>query len=500
MVNPIQPLLSQPAAATYVRTVAPVQAGVGTSAAAAATATAGYAVAQQPAPDHHKMETAAIKTMQLGTLLMPLVFMGDLVTRGVGFVAGKGIGLVSPSAGNKVKSWIRAPYEALHHTSLNDLGSFGSTFKAAKTAIAKDGKLGENFAETLVHNTARSESINAGFTRVAAPIGKPIAGALDAFDNLRPAKAVGESIAGFAAKREATLIGKGKDAARWTKIKGFSGFGALLKNLPAKIGNARMFGVLGMVGALAGTGVMLLSNHRANREDNEALKEFAADVYGVNEGQLSKKMLTGDQAHPLVAEASKIYDKNVSGRRIMDTFGVVGMAATGGNLLGTNPSGMLIAADMGIPMLGEMFSHENPTLGIYSALKKSEAGELTLAPEQKTQAVAQLLTTVPAIAKNAGMQNAYVMPVADAMVKQGMSTSQIVQTIANPSAFQKLSQSVIGKIEQEKAQAEKAAQEAAANAPHAAAPTMLAAAAPGNKVHTIEHKGMQGHAQQHGRH
>ncbi len=488
-------MMNQPTAA-YVRAGAPVQAGIGAGAATATTAAAGYAVAQKPEEDHHKIETAALKTMQFGTLLMPVVFMGDLLTRGLGFVAHKGIGLVSPSAGKKVKSWIRAPYEALHHTSLNDLGSLGGNFRAARTAIANDGKLAEGFAETLVSNTARSQAINEGFARVAVPVGKPIAGALEAFDNLRPAKAVSESIAGFAAKREATLIGKGKDAARWTKMKGFTGFGALLKNLPAKIGNAKMFGVLGMVGALAGTGVMLLGNHRANREDNEALKAFAADVYGVNEGQLSKKMLTGDQAHPLVAEASEIYDKNVSGRRIMDTFGVVGMAATGGNLLGTNPSGMLIAADMGLPMIGEAFSHENPTLGIYSALKKAEAGQLNLAPEQKTQAVAQLLTTVPAIAKNAGMHNDYVMPVADAMVKQGMSTSQIVQTIANPVAFQKISSDVIAKVDQEKqALVEKAKQEAAAKAQEpAAAPTMLAAAAPGKQVHTIEHKGMQGHA------
>lgn len=493
--------MTQPAA-TYVRAGAPVQAGIGAGAATATTAGAGYAVAQKQEADHHAIETAALKTMQFGTLLMPVVFIGDLLTRGLGFVAHKGIGLVSPSAGKTVKSWIRAPYEALHHTSPNDLGSLGSNFRAAKTAIAKDGKLTEGFAETLVSNTARSKAINDGFARVAVPVGKPIAGALDALDNTGPMKWIADKITGFAERREATLIGKGKDATRWTNMKGFTGFGALLKNLPTKIGNAKMFGVLGMVGALAGTGVMLLGNHRANREDKEALREFAADVYGVNEGQLSKKMLTGDQAHPLVAEASKIYDKNVSGRRIMDTFGVVGMAATGGNLLGTNPAPMLVAADMGIPMIGELFNHENPTLGIYSALKKAEAGQINLAPEQKTQAVAQLLTTVPAIAKNAGMHNDYVMPVADAMVKQGMSTSQIVQTIANPVAFQKISSDVIAKVDQERqALVEKAKQEAAAKAQEsAAAPTMLAAAAPGKHAQGIEHKGMVGHAASLARH
>lgn len=474
MVHPVQSVLRHPTQQTH-------------AVAAGRVGTSGVKTQQAHAKDPHAVEAGAMKALQLGGLMMPLMFMGDMATRALGFVVGGGVGLVHKPTGNKIKSWLRAGHEALHVTSANDLGSLGKNFRTLRTAIATHGSVPEHLAESLATQAPQASRITSAITATVAPVGKPVAAALGALDNTGPMKAITSSITSFATKRESSLIARGKDATRWSGLKNFGGVGNAIRNLPSKLGNAKLFGLLAVAGAVMTTGAMTLGNRRSNREDRTALKEFAADIYGVDEAQLTPAMLTGPQAHPIVAEASKIYGKNVTGRRIMNIFGVAGDALMANNM-GATVSMPLVAAEMGLPALGGLFASENPTLAIYGALKQADAGELTLTPEQKTQAIAQLLATVPAVAKNGGVSNQYVMPVADAMVKRGMSSAQIVQTIASPEAFQKISQEVIADIQKEQA-AVKAAAPVATSQQAVMVQPSLHQAAPKPVVGVIAHEG-----------
>lgn len=446
--------------------------------------------------DNHAVEATAIRTLQTGGLLMPIAFIGSMAARAVSFVVGGGVGLVHKPTGLAIKGRLNGFYDALQGTTLNDVGSFGAKYAQARSDIT--GKAIEGLEARQVAGAARSASINAGFANKTAGIGAAMSRALDTVDGFRPMQALTSRITDFAARREVTLLGKGTEKAaekalKWGALKETKGLGALLKMLPSKLGKASLFNVVAVSGALMASSAMLLSSHRENREDNNALKEFAADVYGVAPSAVTKDMIAGKAVHPMVQEASHIYHKNKSGRALFNIFNVAGDALMVGNMTSA-ASGALMAAEMGLPAIGQMFVSENPTLSIYSALKKSETGELSLAPEQKTQAVGQLLATVPAIAKNGGMDNPYVMPVADEMVKRGMTTTQIVQVTASPAAFQKISQEVIGKIQQEQAAAAEAAPQ------QQATPVMHAGPKPVIGATTVHHDGMVAHGQHLGRH
>lgn len=398
------------------------------------------------------LEAKAIGALQLGGMLTPFVFLGSMISKPVAWILGGAVGLVHKNSGLAVKGAINGFYTALHTTKAGEIGRFGLNYAEARSEIT--GKAVANYGERAARGAARSEVINSAVSKVASPVGSVLGKGLDRLDETSVMQKISGWVKNFAGKRETKILLNVTDEAGiakagfWRNISQSKGVGALLKALPKNVGKAPLFSLLGFLGVTFGTSAMVLSNNRSTREDKGALAEFAAAVYGVDESAVTKQMLSGDQAHPLVKEAAKIYDKNVVARRIMNIFSITGDVAFGVNMTSA-ASGTLMAAEFLLPQIGTMLAHENPMLSVFHALKESDKGSMQLDSQQRAQAIAYLVSTVPAVAKHGGMHNAYVMPVAEAIAKKGLSAVEIVQTIADPAKFDAISKQAIAEVNQQ---------------------------------------------------
>ncbi len=370
-------------------------------------------------------EAGLISTLGTGSLLMPLMFMGNMILRQASSAIGWVIGKVHAPTGAAVKNSVHGLYDALQATTVSDAGNFWKNYSQARTS---PGSL------------------------------KP------------PAHAEATGIKGL-----------------WQAVRRPGALAGFFKALPAHVRGANLFSAIAVTGAAMATGSMLLSNNRATREDNAALKEFAAAVYGVDERQVTAEMLSGEKAHPMVVEAHRIYDKNITARRVMNSFGIAGDAFMVGNMTSA-ASGALMVGEMMLPQIGAMFSHQNPSLAIFHALKQAEAGHMPLTTEQRAGAIAELIAMVPGVAKHGGINNRYVAPVALELAESKMSVTQLVRTLADPASFNALSNKVIAKVDAEHKQAEMAKAQAAAAHPTPASATMQQTA-PAAKVQQIAHQG-----------
>jgi|GEM_PF-5135735 len=241
--------------------------------------------------------------------------------------------------------------------------------------------------------------------------------------------------------------------------------GKALKSLPKAMGKASVFHVL----AGAGIGLGIIARNMTTKHDNrigdESLKDFAATVYGVEAKDVSKNMLVGKDAHPLVAEAAKINDKTKAGR---NAYGAISGVAEVANVGTLKTGGMLLIPwyMFGDKMASTALLSENDTLKAYTQLRDAEMGKMQLSPEDKVGRVRFLISAVPAVARNHGVDNKMVTPIAEEMVQQGMSTKDILQTIASPQKMVSLA-----KVAQEKLiakEAEAKAKGAEASPVHAA--------------------------------
>lgn len=273
-------------------------------------------------------------------------------------------------------------------------------------------------------------------------------------------------------------------------------FKGLLRYLPKGFGKASVLTGVMALGGVLGTSATLLTSNRDTREDGLAVKEFAAAVYGVNERDIKSDMLSGANAHPMVREAQNIYVRNMNTRLTLGGLYVAGDGLMLGGMA-TNIPGVVNAAHMLVGGAAPQLLHENPTLAIFHALKRSESGHMPMEPAQKVQAVAHLVSMVPAVAAHGGVDNAYVLPVADALVKSGKTTADIIHTIANPAKFEALSKQVIAGIKAEQENAKKVADSELARVaalpasqPSPTMPTMQQAAKPSAVAADIAHQGM----------
>ena len=256
----------------------------------------------------------------------------------------------------------------------------------------------------------------------------------------------------------------------------------MAKSLPKAAGRVSVFHALIAAGVAAGVTASWMTTGRENRLGKQALKDMAADVYGVDSKHVTKDMISGENAHPLVKEASKIYKKQARGRYISSTThtagevvllatlrSIGGMASsvgvadaakgsTGVMNSGFGPVIPVMAAQMGLPALGEMMVPENQTLNAYAMLKKAEKEGQPMEAAEKTYLVRQLMAAVPAVARHSGHNNTMVPAVAAEIVSRGMNASEIVKTISDPKRFVTLTNEVIEKENAKEAAAKKEAQ------------------------------------------
>lgn len=250
------------------------------------------------------------------------------------------------------------------------------------------------------------------------------------------------------------------------------GLGSALSKLPKLAGRVSIFNAIVGVGIAAGIAASWLTTKRDNKLGKRALRDMAADVYGVSADQVTDDMMFGANAHPLIHEASVMYEKQARGRVISSATYTAGDLLLAGTLRSTgmvssgknqnalfdlhSPLLPIMAGQMALPALGQMMIPENQTLNAYAMLKKSEEIGQPLAPSDKMALVQQLMAAVPGIARHSGADNKFAPLIARELVSRNLSSKQIIHTIADPEAMVALSRDIAQKQQEaeEKAKAE----------------------------------------------
>ena len=265
------------------------------------------------------------------------------------------------------------------------------------------------------------------------------------------------------------------------------GFVQALKAIPRSLGRMNLMHGAFAVASLGIIASKFLTTSRENRLEKVTLKDLAADVYGVSPTQVNAEMLTGKDAHPLVQQAATMSARSIKGRsaygaisNVAEVAGMATMNSTGGMML--MPYYMF-----GDKALKEMLIDERNPLQAYQVLKQAETEKIGIEPSQKQQMVCALIAAVPGIARQGGIYNRLVKPMAAELVEKKLSLRELVQTIASPEKIQALAESVQAKMPAP------AAKVAAAHAP-----AVLHGAAPAAKVSGVQlaHHGRIHHAPQ----
>ena len=157
-------------------------------------------------------------------------------------------------------------------------------------------------------------------------------------------------------------------------------------------------------------------------------------------------MLTSQDAHPLVQQAAKMSARNITGRsaygaisNVAEVAGMATMNSTGGMML-------MPYYIFGDKTLKEMLIDERSPLQAYQVLKQAETGKIGIELAQKQQMVGALIAAVPGIARQGGIYNKMVKPMATELVEKKLSLREMVQTIASPEKMQALAESVQAKM------------------------------------------------------
>ena len=253
------------------------------------------------------------------------------------------------------------------------------------------------------------------------------------------------------------------------------GFVQALKAIPRSLGRMNLMHGAYAVASLGIIASKFLTTGRENRLEHVALQELAADVYGVSPTQVTQAMLTSQDAHPLVQQAAKMSARNITGR---SAYGAISNAAEVVTMVTMNsPVGMTLLpyCIFGDKTFKEMLIDERSPLQAYQVLKQAETGKIGIEPAQKQQMVCALIAAVPGIARQGGIYNKMVKPMATELVEKKLSLREMVQTIASPEKMQALAESVQAKMPAP------AAKVAAAHAP-----AVLHGAAPAAKVSGVQ--------------
>lgn len=269
---------------------------------------------------------------------------------------------------------------------------------------------------------------------------------------------------------------------------GGSAIGKAMRALPKSFGKASILHVAFGAGAVLMTAAKFMDGGRENRLEGHLIKDFAADIYGVRPDQVTKEMLTGKDAHPLVNEVAKGVKKAKGGRGIHNGLHAGFEIANVATLKGLGAGGMLLLPWYGAPgMPGieqatrSMLIGEQSTLLAYQALKNNPQ----LSDEEKVNCTRVLIASIPGFAKNHGIDNRQIDVMANELVGQKLTGMQILQTVANPDKIIPMANAAQQKLEAKAAEAKAAepkASETAAKAPE----TMLAAGKPAGKVMASE--------------
>ncbi|MFN7612253.1 MAG: hypothetical protein ACK5QI_02600, partial [Alphaproteobacteria bacterium] len=245
------------------------------------------------------------------------------------------------------------------------------------------------------------------------------------------------------------------------------GFAHVVKSLPKSMGRISVLNAGLVLGTLGLIGSKIFTTKRENRLTNVALTDLAADVYGVPASQVTSEMLTGKDAHPLVTQAASAGQKNNKGRA---AYGAISNAAEIAGMATMRSSGGMLLMPyymFGDKAIKELLVDEHNPLQAYQLLKQSEMGKAEIEPTQKQQMVGALIAAIPGIARQGGIDNRLIRPMAAELAQKNIPVAELVQTIASPDKMHALAELVKGKLP---VSVPKSASVNVPAMPHAAAP------------------------------
>ena len=240
-------------------------------------------------------------------------------------------------------------------------------------------------------------------------------------------------------KVEGTAFGRGfekltSNLPKWKFLEKFKGqkLTGAAETLSHSVGNMSVFGKVIWIGALAGIGAAVLTHKKDGSEAKKAMSGIAADI--------------GDK-NPLFLNIQKAYHGQ-SAKRVLGTTATAGgeilnAALFASHEMGGGPAAMMMS--MSLPMIGQTLVANNAALNAYANLKLEDAGKGKLKPEERVEAIRQLLSFQPSVAPYGGYYNRLAGPLAEAIAAKGLSASETMKFLADTPKFTALAQDVTDK-------------------------------------------------------
>ncbi|OYW14043.1 MAG: hypothetical protein B7X02_00935, partial [Rhodospirillales bacterium 12-54-5] len=174
-----------------------------------------------------------------------------------------------------------------------------------------------------------------------------------------------------------------------------------VRNAAKGAGNAKLVTGIIAVGVLAGAGISFFGARKGNSEASQALKDFKADIG--NEHSALVKAASTKNTHQAIGRHAGAVLNTASEAMMLQGNGIGDVAA-------------ILPAQMALGSVGNMLGGQNPTLVAHAALKKAERGELAMNDNEKVEAMAQLVASVPEVEANGGIYSPLTTPVAQAIL------------------------------------------------------------------------------------
>ena len=199
-----------------------------------------------------------------------------------------------------------------------------------------------------------------------------------------------------------------------------SGLASTLKALTKAGGKLPLFGTLLGVSAAAGVSAVLYQHHH----DASLSKQAHAEITNA---------IGADT--PLMQNIERAYEGEKYKHFAKSSFEVVGEVANAAmGAVHGGGGGAMMGAVM-LPMAGTMLIKDNPLLNAYANLRQQEKTGKALSPEEKLEAVRQLVASVPSVEAHGGYYNRLTLPVSEAILDKNLSAIETIKLLANEAQF-----------------------------------------------------------------
>lgn len=220
-----------------------------------------------------------------------------------------------------------------------------------------------------------------------------------------------------------------KKAALTSVAKG--GFSAIIAGIPKALSRVSLFHAILATGIAAGGVALAMRASQDSAASDTALKEMAADLYGVSADKVTAEMISGKNAPLILQKAASKSHAEARGN-----WAAAGLR-TAGEAAFLIPSAAAMIANMALTSGSDMLKSDNPFVKAYGALKEAESAPQKMTEQLKMPLVSMLVAASPAFEKHGGLRNKMVQPIAQQMIKQGLSAKQIAFEIADVKAMER---------------------------------------------------------------